>query len=120
MLIRFLCICLVLLPALSQAKQLSHTYKINHTQLKVLKKYDSYSKQGKIKVKTCSSCQEKVFTLTEKTILAKNGIATPLEDFLKVTLGQSATHILIQVNKFDQSVFYIEWGYPEGEMEGLE
>lgn len=120
MLIRLLCFCLLLLPSLSQSKQLSHTYKINHTQFKVLKSYDSFSKQGKVRIKTCSSCPEKIFTLTEKTILAKNGIATPLEDLLKVTLAQSAKHILIQVNKFDQSVFYIEWGYPEGEMEGLE
>jgi hypothetical protein len=39
---------------------------------------------------------------------------------LKIQLSNKTDHVLVQVNKFDQSVFYIEWGYPEGEEEGQE
>ena len=120
MLIRTILICLALAPLMAQAKQLSQTFKTNHSDLKVIKGYESLSNKGIISLKTCNSCEEKQFILTNKTILAENGLLQPIDDLLKIKLSNKPDHILVQVNKFDQSVFYIEWGYPEGEEEGQE
>lgn len=118
--IKILILCLMLIPSMSQAKLLSQTFKTNHTNFKVVKGYESLSKRGTISFKTCGSCTENEFTITKKTVLAENGIEKPIEDLLKIKLSNKTDHVLVQVNKFDQSVFYIEWGYPEGEEEGQE
>jgi hypothetical protein len=120
MITRLLLIAAILLPAISQAKQLSQTFKVSHHQFSIIKSYDSFSKRGTISLKTCQSCPEKSYSLSNKTVLADNGIVRPIEDLLEVTLSNPAKHILVQTHKFDASVFYIEWGYPQGEEEGLE
>ena len=120
MLIRIILICLALAPSFSQAKQLSHTFKTDYKNFKVVKGYDDFSKQGKVSLKTCPTCLDKVFILNNKTILAENGFNKPIEDLLKITLSNKAKHVLLQVNKYTNTVFYIEWGYPEGEKEGQE
>ena len=120
MIIRLFLIAAILLPAIAQAKQISQTFKLSHHQFSVIKSYDSFSKKGVISFQTCRSCPEKNYSLNNKTVLAENGIVRPIEDLLEVTLSNSAKHILVQTNKFDESVFYIEWGYPQGEEEGLE
>lgn len=115
MLIRIIFLCIALMPSLTQAKQLSHTYKTTHSNFKVIKGYDSFSKQGKISLKPCPSCDEQQFTLHENTYLAENGVQVSLEDLMKISLVNKSDHILVQVNKFNHKVYYIEWGYPEGE-----
>lgn len=116
MYIKIVLLCLMLMPSISQAKQLSQTFKLNHNDLKVVKGFQDLTKQGIISFKACSNCIEQQFTLTNNTILAENGIAQPLEKLLKIKLSNKTKHVLVQVNKFNQSVFYIEWGYPEGEV----
>lgn len=120
MLIRIILLCLALIPAVSQAKQLSHTYKTTYSNFNVIKGYEHFSKQGKVSLKPCSSCAKKTFTITKKTLLAENGLERPIEDLLQVTLSNRAKHVLVQVNKYTNSVYYIEWGYPEGESEDSE
>jgi hypothetical protein len=120
MLIRIILLCLMLVPAVSHAKQLSQTFKISHSNLKVIKGYDSLVNKGTISLKSCKSCEERKFILTSKTVLAENGFEKPIEDLLQIKLSNKTDHVLVQVNKFDQTVFYIEWGYPEGEDEGQE
>jgi len=120
MYIKIALLCLMLIPGMSQAKQLSQTFKTDYKNFKVVKGYESLSKKGIISFKTCSNCTETQFTITQKTILAENGVAKPADELLKIQLSNKTDHVLVQVNKFDQSVFYIEWGYPEGEEEGQE
>jgi len=120
MFIRIALLCLMLVPAMAQAKQLSQTFRTDYDNFNVVKGYESLSKKGIISFKTCSNCTENQFSITKKTILAENGIDKPIEDLLQVTLSNRAEHVLVQVNKYTNSVFYIEWGYPEGEEEGLE
>ncbi len=120
MYIKIALFCLMLIPGMSQAKQLSQTFKTNYKNFKVVKGYESLSKKGTISFKACSNCAENQFTITKKTVLSENGIDKPIEDLLKIQLSNKADHVLIQTNKFDQTVFYIEWGYPEGEEEGQE
>lgn len=120
MLIRIILLCIALMPALTQAKQLSHTYKTTHSNFKVIKGYDSFSKQGKISLKTCPSCEDKVFTIHKNTFFAENGFEKSIEDLMQVTLSNKSKHVLVQVNKYTNSVYYIEWGYPEGEPEDSE
>ncbi len=120
MLIRTLLLCLALTPSLALAKQLSHTYKTTSSNFNIVKSYDRFSKQGIISLKPCPSCQKQEFTLHENTYLAENGSQKPLEDLMKISLANKSEHILVQVNKYNQKVFYIEWGYPEGEPEELE
>ncbi len=120
MLIRIILICLALMPSISQAKQLSHTYKTTYSNFKVVKGYDTFSKQGTISLKPCSTCIAKQFTISKKTFLAENGLEKPIENLLQVTLANKTKHVLVQVNKYTNSVYYIEWGYPEGESEDSE
>lgn len=120
MLIRIILLCIALTPSLALAKQLSHTYKTTHSNFKLIKGYDSFSKQGKISLKPCPSCEAKVFFIHEKTFLAENGLEKPIEDLMQVTLSNRSKHVLVQVNKYTNSVYYIEWGYPEGEPEDSE
>lgn len=115
MYIKIALICLMLIPGISQAKQLSQTFKLTHSDLKIVKGYDSFTKQGTIRFKSCLSCIEQTFTLTKQTVFAENGITQPIENLLRVKLSNKTPHVLVQVNKYDESVFYIEWGYPEGE-----
>lgn len=120
MFLRIALICLMLVPAMAQAKQLSQTFKTDYKNFNVVKGYENLTKKGIISFKTCSNCTEKQFIITKKTILAEDGIDKPIEDLLQVTLSNRAKHVLVQVNKETDSVFYIEWGYPEGEDEGQE
>jgi t-SNARE complex subunit (syntaxin) len=120
MLPRILLICFLLVPALSQAKQLSQTFDVQYQNFKIIKSYDKFSKKGLISIKSCISCPERKLEIIEKTILAENGIEKPLEELLKIKLSNSAKHILVQANKYTQEIFYIEWGYPKGEEEGSE
>jgi hypothetical protein len=120
MFIRLLLMATLLVPAFAQAKQISQLFKVSHQQFSVVKSYDAFSKKGTISLKTCPTCPLQFFTLSPKTVLADNGKVRPIEDLLEVTLSNSAKHILVQTHKFDQSVFYIEWGYPHGEQEGTE
>lgn len=120
MLLRILLMCLVLTPSLALSKQVSHTYKTTYSNFKVIKGYDSFTKQGKISLKPCPSCEEKVFITHKNTFLAENGYEKPIEDLMKITLSNRSQHVLVQVNKYNNKVYYIEWGYPEGEPEELE
>lgn len=120
MLIRTIIMCLMLIPSISQAKQLSHTYKTTYSNFKVVKGYDTFSQQGVISLQPCSTCPAKQFTISKKTFLSHKGLEQPIEKLLQVTLTNKAKHVLVQVNKYTNSVYYIEWGYPEGESEDSE
>lgn len=120
MLIRTLLLWLALTPSLALAKQLSHTYKTTYSNFNLVKSYDRFSKQGIISLKPCPSCQKQEFTLHENTYLAENGSQKPLEDLMQIRLSNKSDHILVQVNKFTNAIYYIEWGYPEGEPEDSE
>lgn len=120
MFIKTLLVCLLLIPTISQAKQLSHTYKTTYKNFKVVKGYDTLTKQGKISLKVCRTCPEEIFTISKKTVFAENGFEKSINELLQTTLSNKAKHVLVQVNKYTNSVFYIEWGYPEGEQEDSE
>lgn len=120
MFLRIILLCFMFTPALSQAKQLSHTYKSTYSNFKVIKGFDNLTQKGKVSLKPCPTCAERVFTITAKTFLAENGVEKPIDKLLEITLKNKTKHVLIQVNKFTDSVYYIEWGYPEGETEDSE
>lgn len=120
MLIRILILCFAVIPSLVGAKQLSHTYKTHHANFNLIKSYDRFSKQGIISLKPCPTCEEQQFTLHANTYLAENGVQVALEDLMKISLANKSDHILVQINKYNKKVYYIEWGYPEGEPEDSE
>lgn len=106
---------LLILSTTVYSKQISRSYKIDHSNISVIKGYDTLTKRGEIAIKLCASCPQKSFTLTDKSHLLENGIEQPIRDLLKVKLSNPSNYVLVQVNTRDNTVYFIEWGFPKGE-----
>lgn len=103
-------LCMLGLPILSQAKQITYNLLTDSSNIKVIKNYSTVLKSGKIKAALCLDCEPQEFQLNEQSRLLLHGKRVPLEQLLKASLQYKEKDIRIQYYQHTMLVNYIEWG----------